>query len=423
MTFIAGGVIRRLQQVEAGQTLQKFSFLFHTEQQRASHDWQEMVVSQIVEGFVEEAGKDTALFWELLEAAYDDLKRSIELASASLPTLAAVATSVKQALAGGFVMITKVNSNQQVEELLDDEGQLRLRTPFNLFIGGQILDRGVTIRNMIGFYYGRNPQRLQQDTVLQHSRMYGARPIGDLPVTRFYAPKSIYDLMRRIHEFDAALRTAFISGAHDKGVYFIRSDDGGGRLIPCSPNKLTFSDLTSIRPGKRLLPFGFQTIAKSYGQKTLAKLDALVDSLCGKTDGVPALVPVEKVIEALALCYELLDPETLEPDDQRAQAAALEHLARIARNPGEKGHVHVLAWRQRTLARERASGRLNDSPDTKQQTDAAHAVATDAPALILLRNNGAETDGWRDLPFWWPVVVIPRGAVTSIFAGNAPATV
>jgi hypothetical protein len=130
---------------------------------------------------------------------------------------------------------------------------------------------------------------------LQHSRMYGARPIADLPVTRFYAPKSIYDLMRRIHEFDAALRAAFISGAHDQGVYFVRSDDGG-RLIPCSPNKLTFSDLTSIRPGKRLLPFGFQTIAKSYGQKTLARLDMPVDSLCGTTDGVPALVPVERCV-------------------------------------------------------------------------------------------------------------------------------
>jgi hypothetical protein len=344
MTFIVGGVIRRLQQSEAGQTPQKFSFLFHTEQQRGSHDWQEMVVTKIIEGFVEQAAKDSALFWQLLEAAYVDLSRSIELAAAALPPLATVAAEVKRALAGGFVMITKVNSNQQVEELLDDDGQLRLRTPFNLFIGGQILDRGVTIRNMIGFYYGRNPQRLQQDTVLQHSRVYGARPIADLPVTRFYAPKTIYDLMRRIHEFDAALRTAFISGAHDKGVYFIRSDDGG-RLIPCSPNKLTFSDITSIRPSKRLLPFGFQTIAKSYGQKKLSSLDTLIDSMCGKTDGVPALVPLKTAVEAVNLCYELLDPETFGSDDLRAQVAALEHLARIARNAGEKNHVHVLVWR------------------------------------------------------------------------------
>ena len=118
-------------------------------------------------------------------------------------------------------------------------------------------------------------------------------------------------------------------------------------------------------------------------------------------------------------CYELLDAATLD-EDENSQIAALEHLAKIAKNPTEKGKVHVLAWRNRTLARERGSGRLNDSPDTKQQTDAAHAVAKDAPALILLRNNGTETDGWG-MPFWWPVVVVPRNAVTSIFAGNVPA--
>jgi hypothetical protein len=422
MTFLVGGVIRRIQQSQARQAPQKFSFLFHTEQQRASLDWQEQVVTAIIDGFVKGAADDTVVFRSLLNAAYDDLKPSLQVDDAAQPDQAEVAVEVKNALTKGYVMITKVNSNQQVDQLLDEEGQLKLRTPFNLFIGGQILDRGVTIRNMIGFYYGRNPKRLQQDTVLQHSRMYGARPRGDLPVTRFYAPKSIYDLMKRIHEFDSALRDAFNSGAHDKGVYFIRNDNGG-RLIPCSPNKLIFSDLTSIRPGKRLLPFGFQTIAKSYGQAPLAKLDAAIDELCGTTDGVEALVPIEKAVAIVTHCYELLEAETLDEDDRRAQIAALEHLAKIAKNPAEKDKVHILAWRHRTLARERGSGRLNDSPDTKQQTDVAHTVATDAPALILLRNNGHETDGWRGLPFWWPVVVVPRNAVTSIFAGTEPATV
>ena len=93
--------------------------------------------------------------------------------------------------------------------------QLKLRTPFNMFIGGQILDRGITISNLIGFYYGRNPNRFQQDTVLQHSRMYGARSTADLAVTRFYAPQHVYQVMKRIHEFDAALREAFESGAHE----------------------------------------------------------------------------------------------------------------------------------------------------------------------------------------------------------------
>jgi hypothetical protein len=85
--------------------------------------------------------------------------------------------------------------------------------------------------------------------------MYGARPKADLAVTRFYAPLHVYQIMRNIHEFDAALREAFESGAHDQGVYFIQRD-ARNRVIPCSPNKLMFSEVASIRPGRRMLPTG-----------------------------------------------------------------------------------------------------------------------------------------------------------------------
>jgi hypothetical protein len=55
--------------------------------------------------------------------------------------------------------------------LLDERAELKLRTPFNIFVGGNILDGGITISNLIAFYYGRNPRTMQADTVLQHSRM------------------------------------------------------------------------------------------------------------------------------------------------------------------------------------------------------------------------------------------------------------
>ena len=46
------------------------------------------------------------------------------------------------------------------------------------------------------------------------------------------------------------------------------------RLIPCSPNKLLFSDVVSIRPGRRLVLSGFQTVYKSRGAKNLEALDS-----------------------------------------------------------------------------------------------------------------------------------------------------
>ena len=38
----------------------------------------------------------------------------------------------------------------------------KLRTPLNIFIGGQVLDRGVTLANLIGFYYGRRPNKFNR---------------------------------------------------------------------------------------------------------------------------------------------------------------------------------------------------------------------------------------------------------------------
>lgn len=185
VNFVMGAAIRRIQQQKEGQPTRKYSFLFHTEQARKSHDWQEQVITAIRDQLVEAAQKDDSRLNAILKESYDDLKRSVALGGGTMPDFLTCAAAVRKALTDGFLMITKVNSDKDVEELLDDKGQLKLRTPMNIYIGGQILDRGITIANLIGFYYGRNPQKFQQDTVLQHSRMYGARPKEDLCVTRF----------------------------------------------------------------------------------------------------------------------------------------------------------------------------------------------------------------------------------------------
>jgi hypothetical protein len=77
--------------------------------------------------------------------------------------------------------------------LLDERDELKLRTMFNIFVRRNILDRGITIPNLIAFYCGRNPKTMQADTVLQHSRMYGKRGRRHLAVTRFYMSSEVYD--------------------------------------------------------------------------------------------------------------------------------------------------------------------------------------------------------------------------------------
>jgi hypothetical protein len=413
VTFLTGGVIRRLQQRAAGQWPQKYSFLFHTEQTRSSHEWQERVAVAIRDALVAQAGEDSPLFHELVRAAYADLRRSIELEGVAVPTLEDVTDGVVECLESGQLMITKVNSDNDVKKLLADDGQLKLRTPFNMFIGGQILDRGITINNLIGFYYGRNPNRFQQDTVLQHSRMYGARSSADLAVTRFYSPQHVYQVMKRIHEFDVALREAYESGGPEGGVHFIQKDPSN-RLIPCSPNKLLFSDVVSIRPGRRLVLSGFQTVYKTNGARNLEVLDKLVERLAGSTQE-PVLVEVADAVELLKLAYANLVFDDANNDDRKAHIAALEHLSRTSKRLEHKGKVWLIVERDRGMRRYREEGRFSNAPDTKQQ-GLARSKAEDIPTLMLLRQNGDEAKGWRGLPFWWPVIVTPRSAATAIFA-------
>lgn len=421
VTFIVAGTIRRLQQQGANIKQQKYSFLFHTESSRKSHEWQERVTGAIRDSLVQAASEGAPLLDQLLRRAYSDLQRSVKLEGTPLPDYDDVHEEVKNVLLSGQLMITKVNSDKDIEELLDDDGQLKLRTPFNLFIGGQILDRGITINNLIAFYYGRNPKKFQQDTVLQHSRMYGARSMTDLAVTRFYAPQHIFQIMRKIHEFDAALREAFEAGAHERGVYFIQKD-AANRLVPCSPNKLVFSNVVSVRPGRRMLPSGFQTVSKTEGRKNLATLDARIDLL---TEGSEDLVsiPIQRAIELLQLAYRNIKFDDSGDDDQKAHIAALEHLSQTSKDPELRGQVLLLAVKDRNVARYREEGRFSNAPDTKQQADLAKSAAEDIPVLMLLRQNGDEAKQWRGLPFWWPVIVPPRSAVTSIFATDQPASV
>jgi hypothetical protein len=423
VNFIVGGCIRRIQDEQAQRRPKRFAFLFHTDASRAAHAWQASVILHFDEKLQEEAKNQTNLLRELVLASYDDLSRSILAAQQPLPAFDDVWVRVLAALTGGELMISKVNSEAQVSALLDDDGQLRLRTPLNIFIGGQILDRGITIANLIGFYYGRDPQRFQQDTVLQHSRMYGFRPQEDRAVTRFYTAPNIYRAMERMYEADSALRDRIEAQGADQRVTFIELDTQG-TIVPCSPTKILASNITTLRPHRRVLPVGFQTDFKTRLLSITEAVDTKVDGLRrlpapGETPG-PFDVPLHDASEIL----DLLDPTFVdfEPGfedrwDVAEYKAILRHLSESCPNPINRGRVFLLVRTGRALARKQLSGQFSDSPDTAQREgEMAKAVAQDLPVLMLIRQNGATAQGWRDCPFWWPVIMTPANTRTTLFA-------
>jgi len=144
-----------------------------------------------------------------------------------------------------------------------------------------------------------------------------------------------------------------------------------------------------------------------------------VENLVGSAQA-PLLIDVTEGVELLKLAYANLEFDDSTDDDREAHIAALEHLARTCKTPEFKGKIWLLAARDRNVARYREEGRFSNAPDTKQQKDLALTKAEHIPVLMLLRQNGDEAKGWRNLPFWWPVVMTPRTGITAIFANDEP---
>ncbi|MFJ5770794.1 Z1 domain-containing protein [Psychrobacillus sp. NPDC093180] len=427
VNFIVGGCIRNLQRVENGEKQDKYAFIMHTMTSKIAHQWQEDIVLEIEAKLVEAMNNNDPIFQELLETAYEDISRS-QVEGAYFPEFEELFNKVCESLVQQELLIEVVNSEKDVNNLLDKSGQLKLRTPLNIFIGGQILDRGITIGNLIGFYYGRNPQKFQQDTVLQHSRMYGARPLEDVAVTRFYTTQKIYNVMHRMHEFDTELRNAFEKGANDGEVVFIQKDPEN-QILPCSPNKIMLSSVNMLKPFKRLVPVGFNTLSKTKMEPKIKKIDAQVASLLAdatefhENDKLCFLTDMSKCITLLGEIYETLVMEEGYEWDLDMYKSLINYMSKENKTRFN-GKAWLIIRENRDIARfRRSTGRFEDAPDTasgaKNELNIAKSIAYDCPALILTKQQGNEEKGWRGTPFYWPVLVAPGNTVPTVFANRS----
>lgn len=418
MAFVVGVVVRNEQLRVAGRPSKKFSLIVHIETKRSAQTWQKEVFDGIVNALHDAIKARNPIVDRLVREAYDDLARSVEAAGFAMPLYDQVSQSSKDAIARKYLTVEKVNSDTDVGKLLDENAELKLRTPYNVFIGGQILDRGITVPNLIGFYYGRSPRRMQQDTVLQHSRMYGARPREDLAVTRFYTSIHNHECLKKIHEFDSALREAFESGAHERGVAFIQTD-AKRRVVPCAPSKVMMTDQVAIRPGRSLVPVGFQSRAKTHIASAISEIERLIPGSVVGT-GKPAKIKLSEALRIIDLIEPTLDFASQEDYefDWNSLRAAIEYFSRIAAPKSEREYIWVLAETDRELSRFRPGGRISNAPDTKQQAKSIAQVATNLPALLLIGQKGEKEKGWGGYRFWWPVFFAPSEAVPVVFASE-----
>lgn len=415
-TFVVAAGVRQWQQREMGIRTKKYAMVIHNDTQRAAHAWQDQVIDWIFEAIIGAAENDPTRLRPMFDEAYDDLSSSVASDNGRLPPRDDAFDAFIDALQSDDVVVEKVNSDGDVMALLDANAELKLRTPYNIWVGGNILDRGITIPNLISFYYGRNPKTMQADTVLQHSRMYGNRDLRDLAVTRFYTSRAVYDRLYTINILENALRTAFETGAHDKGVVFIQTDSAR-RIRPCAPNKIALSDVVAVSANDLLLPTDFQTKGGRAMAAVQARLDQLIKPEWRDTN---KFVEIDKkaalaIVDAIEGSMDF-DSVKFEWDAMRA---LIDYYAAVGGNGDDT--LLVLAETGRKLSREGSGDKSGRSILGTALRRTVLGEPRSKPALILLQQEGGRDRGWTAHPFWWPVFATPTDAAPCVFSTKAAA--
>jgi len=152
----------------------------------------------------------------------------------------------------------------------------------------------------------------------------------------------------------------------------------------------------------------------------LELVDRLVEIHCKHKTGEPLEIDLGDAIEILTVAYRLLEFED-DNDDLNEKLAVLSYLSKMTPPNSNRDKVWIMSETNRNVKRTReAAKRFSNAPDTKQQADIARRLAVTSPFLLMLRQNGLEGDGWRGLPFWWPVIIAPTEAETTVFADETP---
>jgi hypothetical protein len=448
--FVVASVSINMLREASGKTPQRYSFIVHTETRNKSQRWQDDLVNMMVAEIKDFVLKRPAVIKPRFEQSYDELKELAKRQGVILPPGAKVVERAMEAIRKNDLGTTVVNNDfeQRGAALFDKaSGELRQNHKMSVFIGGQILDRGLTFSRLIGFYYGRNPEKSQQDTVLQHMRILGYRPKEEIAVTRVFCGASTRKALVKIHRMDSALWARLealggdvaAAGAAARTIFV--SIDPDGKVVPCSPYKISTARTTTYAPGSRDLPVGFSTAPASVVEPIVSGIANKLAGLVGSDPVAPALVPLAKAVEILreikpTLVFDgnSVSAKSKKSSKKRANKdgsfewdhaiKALEKMSNESKDKSHAGQVWLMARGfgiakkddPRDIVRIKKDGSFSDAPDSaKTDTEDMRKKAKHAPGIILLKQLGArkrrEEDGvdvgWSGTPFIWPVIVTP----------------
>lgn len=373
-TFIVGATFKRRHDPQAN-----CAFLCHVSTRTADHKFIELLLRKYKQELIDGIRDSRDSVYERLEASYCQLcETHPQLRETSLDD---IIDAVKFFMPSASVKLVNGQTDEDVAVL----------SPYNLFVGGNKLGRGVTIKNLLVSYYGRNPRRPQADTVLQHARMYGYRR-DDLGLLRLFLPRQLHTVFRAIHCMETGLRE-LLSQQTDEEFKGLFLDD---RLNPTRRNVLAPGSVGTYTGGSSYNPS--QVLRDVSVRDATSQIDELVADIPNQSF---ATVPVSKAIELIGL---------VRPDPQKAQ-----HVWDVDAIAGSLRQYAVLAKSEDVyvyIARDR--GLREDRRETQGILDGGEAtrVPTDKPTLFLLRIG----ERGQEQACWWPQVRFPSGRYAFAFA-------
>lgn len=438
LSYLIGTAIRCIQMRENENRQYRTSALIHLAVDKEKHNWQEDLINKLVNVFGDyfKSGASDERLDSMVAEIYDDFVASNKkgfdsmdsdgrpLVRCCVPDKNVVIEELKKIFEEESVNIQVVNSDNMIRSLLDEDGQLKLKATANIFIGGSILDRGITIANMISFFYGRDPKTFQQDTVLQHARMYGSRSKEDMTVTRLYTTDDIYQIFVRMHNLDEQLRQWFIEGKNQDNpdAVFVGYDS---EIKPCSPQKIKASNAITLKANKFMLPIGMWTQTKTESKDLMREIDYLITSSpCYNNQDANGFFEMERtlvidILQKIKSMYIYENDPVFNKERKSDMDELICALDYCSQKSGDK--LWALHRVDRNMSRIRQNGAYQDAPHDGR-TDAAPAriIAVDKPVIMFLRQNGEKAKdekgfdvGWNGAPFYWPVF-LPQNNLNSV---------
>ncbi|MDB5804042.1 MAG: hypothetical protein JWN73_1364 [Betaproteobacteria bacterium] len=273
----------------------------------------------------------------------------------------------------------------------ETDEDVAVRSPYNLFVGGNKLGRGVTIKNLLVSYYGRNPKNPQADTVLQHARMYGYRR-KDIGLLRLFLPKELHIVFKAINNMEKGLRDLIARRPSEefRGIY-VESGLSATRKNVLAPGAIgVYSGGSTYNPA--------QILRDSSTKASTEKIDKKVADIANKNHRDISIEDLKEIV-ALTMPDQSVSEHVWNP------IAVAESLIQYATISKQKiGYVYVDRERGLKESRRETQGVLEGGE--------SKTVPSDKITLFLLRT---KSEGNRNA-VWWPQIRFPDGPYAFAFA-------